>query len=136
MGFLSRLFGSSKPEKTPTPPPAPPPPEEPDPVWPEISPADCVKMISDGGIVVLDVRTQPEYESRRIDGSVLAPVQTLHRVIDKLDKNATYLVHCEHGMRSADACYMLKRAGFANVSEMAGGLAVYNGPTTRGPIAK
>jgi rhodanese-related sulfurtransferase len=132
MGFFSRLFGggeSSKPERAPEPPPAP------EPKWPEISPDECRKRIEAGGVVVLDVRMPMEHTSRRIRGSKLLPVQQLAMRMGELDPKAIYIVHCEHGMRSTDACYLLKQSGFADVSEMAGGLAAYSGPTDSGPIA-
>lgn len=115
---------------------APPPPDEPAPQWPELSPAECEERIRAGGVVVLDVRTPPEHETRRIDGSKLMPVQILQMSMAQLQKDAVYIVHCEHGMRSTDACYLLKRAGFPNVYEMAGGLANYTGATVRGPVAR
>lgn len=91
-------------------------------------------MIEKGGVVVLDVRLPAEHETRRIEGSKLIPVQALRQRLGELDRGATYLVHCEHGMRSTDACAFLASAGFRNLHEMAGGLSAYAGPTVRGPV--
>jgi rhodanese-related sulfurtransferase len=140
VGFLSKWFGKTpEPKPQPSPAAAPVEPEiELDELrlpWTELSPAECAERIAQGGLVVLDVRMKQEHESRRIPGSKLVPVQVLRQRLDELDKEATYLVHCEHGMRSTDACAFLYKAGFRKLFEMAGGLSVYTGPTERGPVA-
>src|SRR5262249_58836267 len=103
------------------------------PAWKELSPEECRQRIESGDVVVLDVRMPMEHQSRRIQGSKLIPVQQLAVRMEELDKAATYVVHCEHGMRSTDACYLLTQSGFPNVFEMGGGLAMYQGPTESGP---
>ena|SRR5262245_51783181 len=131
MGLFSKLFGGSNaPERRPS---APEPAPEPAPAWKELSPDECRQRIESGGVVVLDVRMPMEHQSRRIKGARLIPVQQLAMRMGELDKAATYVVHCEHGMRSTDACYLLTQSGFPNVFEMGGGLAMYQGPTESGP---
>lgn len=138
MGLLDKLFGGSSKPKPPAPAPAEPA-KAPEPPaqeirWPELTPEQCRQRIEAGGVVVLDVRTRHEHENRRIPGSVLMPVQVLASRFEELDPQAEYIVHCEHGMRSTDASYFLVMKGFARVSEMAGGLSMYQGPTERGPV--
>ena len=143
MGFFKKLF-SAKPPAAASPDRAPqaPPEAEPEPEfsldpanlpWKELSPAESQQKIAAGEVTVLDVRMPQEHAQRRIAGARLIPVQALRQRIGELDPNATYLVHCEHGMRSTDACAILAHAGFRNLFEMAGGLASYAGPTERGP---
>lgn len=137
MGLFSKWFGGSEKQKGPTPVPAaaaPAPPPEEEIRWKELSPALCQQKIAEGGVVVLDVRMPQEHESRRIDGSKLIPVQALRQRMGELDRETTYIVHCEHGMRSADACFLLTTMGFINIYEMEGGLASYVGPTVRGLV--
>lgn len=142
MGFFSNLFGGRDSKSkgasnpAPQPPPAAPEPAPESITWPELTPAEFQARVASGGVVVLDVRTAGEHEMRRIDGSRLLPVQVLPQRIGELDPSATYLVHCEHGMRSTDACYFLKMRGFLHIFELAGGLASYTGPTVRGPVAR
>lgn len=143
MGLFSKWFGRpAAPRRAPEPGPAATPEPEPEPEidpaalpWRELSPSDCAERIRAGDVIVLDVRMKAEHESRRIPGSKLIPVQVLRHRLDELDRGAAYLVHCEHGMRSTDACAILYKAGFRNLFEMAGGLAMYTGPTERGPVA-
>ncbi len=143
MGFFSKLFGGGapkdrKPAASGSPPAPTPAPSEPEPEmqipWKELTPDECRQRIEAGGVIVLDVRMPMEHQQRRIPGSMLLPVQSLMARIGQLDPKATYIVHCEHGMRSSDASAMLTQAGFPNVFEMAGGLAMYTGPTERGPV--
>jgi rhodanese-related sulfurtransferase len=76
---------------------------------------------------ILDVRTEPEYTSHRLPGAVLIPVQELDRRWSELDKDANWLVHCEHGRRSLFACEMLAQAGFKKLANLRGGLAHWAG---------
>lgn len=73
--------------------------------------------------VILDVRTEYEYRLYRLPGSLLIPVQELEARLDELDRQQSYLVHCEHGMRSLGACELLSHHGFARLANLRGGLA-------------
>ena len=69
------------------------------------------------------MRTPREYRSHRLPSAVLIPVQELPKRIDELDPDASWLVHCEHGVRSRTACAILRQAGFQRVVNLDGGLA-------------
>ena len=56
-------------------------------------------------LVVLDVRTAPEFVRHRIAGAVLIPVQELAMRTAELDPARRHLVVCEHGVRSVAACF-------------------------------
>jgi rhodanese-related sulfurtransferase len=82
-------------------------------------------------VVVLDVRTLPEWEICRIDGARLLPLQELERRIDEFkaelddDLARRVVVNCHHGRRSLTATYMLRAAGFTNVTSLAGGIHLW-----------
>lgn len=82
-------------------------------------------------VVVLDVRTVPEWEICRIDGARLLPLQELERRVDELkadlddDLDRRIVVNCHHGRRSLTATYMLRAAGFRNVTSLAGGIHLW-----------
>ena len=59
------------------------------------------------GAKVLDVRTQREYDSGAIAHSVHIPLQELHNRYTELDQNASYIVVCQSGVRSAKATKFL-----------------------------
>lgn len=80
-------------------------------------------MQRDPAIQVLDVRTEAEYRMHRIPGALLLPVHEIEDRHGELDPEATYLVACEHGMRSAATCEFLAAIGFQNLINLAGGMA-------------
>lgn len=81
----------------------------------------------DPTIVVLDVRTDYEYRMYRMPGSRLLPVQELQARVGELDPEQSYLIHCEHGVRSVGACELLGHFGFKKLANLRGGLANWAG---------
>jgi rhodanese-related sulfurtransferase len=72
---------------------------------------------------LLDVRTPREHASHRLPNAVLVPIQELDARFAELDRDASWLVHCEHGQRSLYACALLAQAGFTKLVNLRGGLA-------------
>lgn len=73
--------------------------------------------------LAVDVRTPREREQKFIAGSVHIPLNHLSERAAELPKNRPLLVYCAGGYRSSIAASMLSRGGFADVSEIAGGIA-------------
>ena len=66
-------------------------------------------------VVVLDVRTEGEFERQHIPGSVLIPLQSLPARIDDVPNSGVPIaVVCEQGIRSVSACRLLAEHGFAH----------------------
>ncbi|MCA9258575.1 MAG: MBL fold metallo-hydrolase [Planctomycetales bacterium] len=86
-----------------------------------------VQAMRDGGVpfTLLDVRTLKEREAGLIEGSVSAPLNRLAKEIDAAPRELPIVVHCEGGYRSAIACSLLARAGYADVSDMIGGFKAW-----------
>lgn len=61
---------------------------------------------------VLDVRKASEYDEGFVEGAVNVAHTRLLPGMEQLDKEKTYLVHCQSGGRSAVATALLKRNGF------------------------
>lgn len=75
--------------------------------------------------VILDVRTQEEFDEHHIPGAQLADVQNPQEFISQIsayDKNKNYFVYCGTGRRSNQACQVLEFNGFKNVINLKGGL--------------
>lgn len=72
--------------------------------------------------ILLDVRTQEEYDEAHIAGAVLLPdYQIAENAAAQLpDKEAVILVYCRSGRRSAAAAQMLAAMGYANVYDFGG----------------
>src|SRR5579859_5692206 len=74
---------------------------------------------------LLDVRALREREQKSIAGSVHIPLNHFTEREAELEKSKPVLVHCAGGYRSSIAASLLEQAGFANVSEIAGGIAAW-----------
>jgi hydroxyacylglutathione hydrolase len=75
--------------------------------------------------VLVDVRAPREREQKHIAGSVAIPLNHFIERIGEIPKGRAVLVHCAGGYRSSIAASLLQRAGFDDVSELAGGIAAW-----------
>ena len=98
-----------------------------------LSPQVAADRLAGGGPIALDVRTPPEREQKRIDGSVSAPLNHLQELAKTLPRDRTVFVYCAGGYRSSIAASLLQQLGFLHVSEIAGGIAAWE--AARLPIA-
>jgi glyoxylase-like metal-dependent hydrolase (beta-lactamase superfamily II)/rhodanese-related sulfurtransferase len=76
------------------------------------------------GIQVLDVREPEEFTGPlgHIAGARLIPLGSLAERADELDRALPVVTVCRSGGRSAQATVILKKAGFENVANLAGGM--------------
>jgi len=72
--------------------------------------------------VILDVREPFELAICRIPGTRHIPLGELARRLDELDPADEIVVHCKSGGRSARAVSLLREHGFADASNLAGGI--------------
>ena len=89
----------------------------------KISAADAkARMDSGDTIVILDVRTQEEYDAGHIAGAILVPNETIADKQPQLlpDLDAEILVYCRSGNRSAQAAKKLIAIGYTNVVDFGG----------------
>jgi glyoxylase-like metal-dependent hydrolase (beta-lactamase superfamily II) len=89
------------------------------------APVAAERIASSDPPLVLDVRAAGERASKSINGSLSMPLSTLPARIGELPKGRALLVHCAGGYRSSLAVSLLRRAGVARISELAGGLAAW-----------
>ena len=73
-------------------------------------------------LIILDVRTKEEYEEGHIEGAILIPDTEIATKAEELltDKNATLLVYCRSGRRSAHASQSLNELGYTSVYDFGG----------------
>ena len=78
---------------------------------------------AEGGLL-LDVRTQAEYDGGHIPGSSLIPVDELPGRIAEIEqyKNKPVMVYCRSGRRSMIAVGILKDNGFTDIINLDGGI--------------
>ena len=65
------------------------------------------KILSENNYVIVDVRTEDEYNSGHIKGAVNIPYDTINKYTE-LDKSKTIFVYCKSGARSSKAYLTLK----------------------------
>ena len=79
-------------------------------------------MDSESGYVILDVRTQEEYDHGHIPGAVLIPDYEIEQAAQDMlpDKDQLILVYCRSGRRSKNAAQVLAELGYTNIKEFGG----------------
>ncbi len=73
-------------------------------------------------VIILDVRTEEEYNSGHIKGAILIPEPEITAKAGELltDKEATLLVYCRSGRRSALAASALQELGYSTIYDFGG----------------
>ena len=79
-------------------------------------------MDTEDNIVILDVRTQQEFDEGHIPGAICLPNESINgEDIDELpDKEQIILVYCRSGRRSKEASKKLASYGYTNILEFGG----------------
>lgn len=79
-------------------------------------------MVSQEGYIILDTRTQEEFDEGHIPGAILIPYdEILEKAEDVLtDKDQMILVYCRSGRRSKLAAEDLVKLGYSNIKEFGG----------------
>jgi len=93
------------------------------PEYRKISAQEAKKMLdANPNAILLDVRTEAEYQQKHIPGAILLPdYEVKSRAADVLpDKGALILVYCHSGGRSAGAAKALVGMGYTGVYDMGG----------------
>jgi len=88
------------------------------------------KALADTNGVILDVRTEEEWEDGIIPNAVHNDIykgQGFVYRLDEFDKTKNFYVYCKAGGRSAQACAIMKELGFANVFNLEGGIMNWDG---------
>lgn len=89
----------------------------------DITPVELRQRLDAGeDLVVIDVREPAEWQIARIEGARHLPMGRVQAESGSLDPAAETVVYCHHGARSASVAGWLRRSGFANVHNLAGGI--------------
>lgn len=99
----------------------------------QVSMQEAIELMhSESDYIILDVRTQAEYQSGHIPGAICIPNETiLHDDIPELpDKDQLILVYCRSGNRSKQASAKLAALGYTGVVEF-GGIHAWPGDIVR-----
>lgn len=80
------------------------------------------RMDKDDKVVILDVRTEEEYQEGHVPGAIVIPNETISsEPLEELpDMDQVILVYCRSGNRSAQAAKKLAEAGYTQVYDFGG----------------
>ena len=80
------------------------------------------RMDKDDKVVILDVRTEEEYQEGHVPGAIVIPNETISSgPLEELpDLDQAILVYCRSGNRSAQAAKKLAEAGYTQVYDFGG----------------
>lgn len=89
----------------------------------KITPEQAKEMMDQNKeVIILDVRTEEEFNSGHIPGAILIPDTEIGSKAEELltDKGATLLVYCRSGRRSALAAKALQELGYQYIYDFGG----------------
>lgn len=91
-----------------------------------VGPMDAVRLINQGA-VLLDVRSQGEFDSGHIRDARHLPQDQIAGAAESLKKfkEKVVIACCESGMRSGAAARVLRAQGFSKVVNLRGGLQAW-----------
>lgn len=88
----------------------------------KINAEEAKRMIDEGDVTIVDVRTPGEYAERHLENALNVPNEEIADTPpEKLaDKDARLIVYCRTGVRSKQASDKLVAMGYTNVFDMGG----------------
>jgi hydroxyacylglutathione hydrolase len=91
----------------------------------QINPRLLSERLRKDRVRLLDVRRQPEWQAGHIEAATWLPLDNLKNSLPEIDRETPIAVVCRSGYRSLIAASLLKRAGFENVTNVAGGFVAW-----------
>jgi rhodanese-related sulfurtransferase len=76
-------------------------------------------------LVIVDVRTESEFFTERIEGAINIPLDVLQQRLAELKFIDTMLIYCRTGNRSTQAANILIENGFSDFYHMQGGIVTW-----------
>jgi rhodanese-related sulfurtransferase len=90
----------------------------------QMDPTAAIRLMNNDDAVVLDVREAADYSNGHIKNAKNMPMSSFKNQLDSLaqDKDKPVMMYCRSGNISGKACRILKKSGFNNVHNLAGGI--------------
>jgi len=83
------------------------------------------ELSSDATPVLLDVRTQAEFDQMRLPGSLFIPLGSLRARLKEVPRDRPVVCFCKISLRGYEAARILQGAGYENVRVLDGGLITW-----------
>jgi rhodanese-related sulfurtransferase len=90
--------------------------------------SEFAEGVSTPDVKLIDIRTAEEFAQGRLAGAEnidFYKTESFRQSLEKLDKNAKYMVYCRSGNRSGQALKIMDELGFRDVMELRGGLVAW-----------
>ena len=92
----------------------------------EVSVTDAAAAVSGGNAWLLDCREPDEWQTARIEGATLIPMNQTPDRLGEIPSDRPVIVHCHHGMRSLRVARFLRDNGYPDARSMAGGIDAWS----------
>lgn len=96
----------------------------------EVAPREMAELMRThaGSTLLIDCRTQEEWDAAHVNGAVLLPLAEIEKRADELniEEYEHVGVMCHHGVRSMKATLALRGMGHARVVSVAGGIDLWS----------
>jgi GrxC family glutaredoxin len=92
-----------------------------------VGPAEAIQLMNHQHAVLVDVRTDKEFQQGHVMNSLHIPLGVLANRLDELQpyKDSPLVLVCRSGARSAQAAGQLKKQGFEPVYNLSGGMLAW-----------
>ena len=77
------------------------------------------EIIQDESLIIIDVRTEEEYESGHIEKAINIPYTEIESKVN-YDKDQAIAVYCRTGVRSSEAAKTLEKMGYTKIYNLGG----------------
>jgi len=94
----------------------------------EITPQVATRLIQQNlnnpSLVILDVRTPQEYADGHLDQAINVDFYSTDfpQILNRLDRQKTYLIYCHSGVRSSRSTELMGEMGFQQIYDLVGGI--------------
>ena len=90
----------------------------------QVDPTAAIRLMNNDDAVVVDVREAGDFNKGHIKNAKNIPMSSLKQQLEGVAKakDLPVLMYCRSGNVSGRACRVLKRSGFSNVHNLAGGI--------------
>lgn len=89
------------------------------------TPSQVHDALAAGQIVLIDVRTPPEYMMEHIEGALLMPMSFFRAEALPTQDGKRIVLHCASGVRSKRVGHLAMEAGLAPLAHLEGGFAAW-----------
>ncbi|HEX2837395.1 MAG TPA: rhodanese-like domain-containing protein [Phycisphaerales bacterium] len=94
----------------------------------EVTVNDAKAQLASGSLLIIDCRTQEEWDVVRVPGTVHIPLDQIEKRHDEVEPQPgqRVAVLCHHGVRSMRAALALRALGHGDVLSVAGGIDAWS----------